>query len=178
MEYYIELCDAESSLIKDITYYLEDEELLIRFKKYYIDEICYVGVSYKTFIAFSECSSFGKFYLQYIKTTFKTKKTKIMADKIIKLKINVKNINKDWLYVGEKGVYLDATLLYNEEKDQYENNGMIVQDVPSAIYKADPTKKGQILGNCKLFGGIGASSSNASEKSKAKTEGLDDDLPF
>lgn len=72
-----------------------------------------------------------------------------MADKIIKVRIDVKKLNKEYFFKGEKGTYADVTILYNEEPDQYGANGMVVQDVPKAIYEKDKTIKGNILGNCK-----------------------------
>lgn len=71
-----------------------------------------------------------------------------MADKIIKLRIDVKKLIRDWFFVGEKGTYADITLLYNEKQDSYGCNGMLVQDVPKAIYEKDKSLKGPILGNC------------------------------
>ena len=71
-----------------------------------------------------------------------------MADKIINLKIDLTKIDKTKLYVGEKGTYLDCTLLYNEATDTYGNNGMIVQQTTKEERAAG--KKGNILGNGKV----------------------------
>lgn len=94
-----------------------------------------------------------------------------MADKIIKVKIDVKKIDKARLYVGEKGTYLDATILWNDEQDQYNNNGMIVQDVS----KEDREKgiKGNILGNVKLL----QVNNKPDQPASGVTEPMDD-LPF
>lgn len=73
------------------------------------------------------------------------------VDKILALKINVSNIDKSKLFVGEKGVYLDATLLYRDVPDQYGNNGMIVQQVSKEQRLAG--EKGAILGNAKVIEG-------------------------
>jgi hypothetical protein len=68
----------------------------------------------------------------------------------LSVKIDVKKIKKERLYVGEKGTYLDlTTFIDTEEKDQYGNNGFISQS-------ADKEEKEQgvqtpILGNCKIF---------------------------
>lgn len=116
-----------------------------------------------------------------------------MADKIIHLRIDVSKINKQWLFKGEKGTYLDATLFYNEEQDQFESNGMIVQSVPRVVYEKEKDKpknektKGEILGNAKVFGSAGnresvpgseSSKSKGSTKKKEEEEDIDDDLPF
>lgn len=67
----------------------------------------------------------------------------------ISIKLDVKKIDKAKLYVGEKGTYLDATILMKDEPDQYGNIGMIVQNVS----KEDREKgiKGAILGNVKYL---------------------------
>ena len=85
--------------------------------------------------------------------------SKIMSDKIIHFRINVEKINREWFFKGEKGKYMDCTLFLKDTADQYGNNGMITQTVPSAIYKAEVEKKlskdqmtrGEILGNAKIW---------------------------
>lgn len=68
----------------------------------------------------------------------------------VKLKVDVSKINKDLLFTGSKGVYLDATVFVDiNEPDQYGNNGMIVQDVSQEARQAG--NKGPILGNVKVF---------------------------
>ena len=116
-----------------------------------------------------------------IKPYFKIKNQNKMADKILKCKIDVTKINKDYLFTGEKGVYLNFTVLYNEGKDNYENNGMIVQDVPKEIYKSDKTIKGEILGNVREFAGAGKDLEAQPGVESGKvgvTDAIADDLPF
>ena len=73
-----------------------------------------------------------------------------MATYGIKLKINVSMIEKARLFTGKKGKYLDATVFVDvDNKDQYENNGMITQDVKKE--EKDAGAKGPILGNCSVF---------------------------
>lgn len=80
-----------------------------------------------------------------------------MSKKTISARINVSEINKEWMYKGEKGIYLDVMMYVNDERDQYDNNGMIVQAVPKEIREREkdmPKEKrtsGAILGNCKVF---------------------------
>jgi hypothetical protein len=94
-----------------------------------------------------------------------------MADKILRLKIDVTKIDKARLFKGEKGTYLDCTLLYNEATDQYGNNGMITQDVSKE--DRDAGNKGAILGNAKEF------KQQVSAPAKASTPAsLSDDIPF
>ena len=71
-----------------------------------------------------------------------------MADKIIRLKLDVSKIDKTKLYKGEKGTYLSCTLLLNDAVDNYGNNGMIVQETTKE--ERDAGNKGAILGNCKV----------------------------
>lgn len=71
-----------------------------------------------------------------------------MAKRIVKLKIDVTKIDKTLLFKGAKGTYLDATLFLDDEKDQYDNNGMISQDVSREA--RDRGEKGPILGNGKI----------------------------
>ena len=68
----------------------------------------------------------------------------------VSLKIDVSKIDKQRLFNGSKGVYLDATVFIElDQLDQYGNSGMITQDVS----KDEKTQgvQGAILGNCKVF---------------------------
>ncbi len=143
----------ESSLIKELVYDAVTMELTVRFKKYYVDEITYVDVPKDKFTDFLFADSYGRFYIKLIKQRFK-EKTDDMAekkaiDKVIQMKVKVNLLKKEWFFIGKSGdVYADLTILYHEDKDQYGCNGMIVQDVPSKVYKEQPSLKGPILGNC------------------------------
>lgn len=65
----------------------------------------------------------------------------------VSLKIDVTRILKDKMFKGEKGTYLDATVFIDvDEKDQYDNNGMITQS-----WKDQQKGEGPILGNVKVF---------------------------
>lgn len=102
-----------------------------------------------------------------------------MADKVIKVRIDVTKLKKEWFYKGEKGIYADVTILYNEQQDQYGANGMVVQDVPKDIYTADKTIKGPILGNCKVWGSPVANTESIPGSGQAPAASKDDnDLPF
>ena len=68
----------------------------------------------------------------------------------IRVKIDVKKIEKARLYQGTKGTYLDATVFIEvDQKDQYGNNGMITQDVSKD--ERQQGVKGAILGNVEVF---------------------------
>ena len=68
----------------------------------------------------------------------------------VRVKIDVKKIEKARLYQGAKCTYLDATVFIEiDEKDQYGNNGMITQDVSKE--ERQQGVKGAILGNVAVF---------------------------
>ena len=69
-----------------------------------------------------------------------------MATPII-AKINVKKINKDWLFAGNKGTYLDAVIYENDAVDQFGNSHVIKQNPPREM--RDQGAKPIIIGNCK-----------------------------
>lgn len=62
--------------------------------------------------------------------------------------IDVTKINKEKLYKGKKGTYLSITIWLDDEKDQYGNNGMIVESITKS--ERDAGNKGTILGNVKV----------------------------
>ncbi len=65
-------------------------------------------------------------------------------NKLINAKINVKKINKELLFTGETGTYLNLTIWINEKPDQFGNDISIEQR----------TKKGEqkiYLGNGKFY---------------------------
>jgi hypothetical protein len=117
-----------------------------------------------------------------------------MADKIIRMKIDLSEVDKDWLFKGLKekkngkmALYLDVTGLFNEEQNSNGQNGMIVQDVPSKIYKDELEKgipksnmtKGNIIGNMKVFEKkINKESLAGEESGESITDDMKDDLPF
>ena len=87
---------------------------------------------------------------------------------ILKLKIDVTNIDKTTLFKGQKGVYLDATVLIKDAPDQYGNDGMIVQDVSKEAREAG--QKGPILGNAKWATGQGPDQQSRKQESKGRPE--------
>lgn len=97
--------------------------------------------------------------------------------KTINLKIDVTKIDKDRLFNGKKGTYLDAVLLYDSEDDQYGNNGVIIQSVSKQ--ERDNGVKGNILGNGKEFGNNNAQpQQNQQQPSSNIPDDVDNDLPF
>tara|TARA_R110002020_G_scaffold219343_3_gene427227 strand:- start:1070 stop:1375 length:306 start_codon:yes stop_codon:yes gene_type:complete len=101
-----------------------------------------------------------------------------MATVGISLNIDVSKIDKTKLVKGEKGTYLNATAFVNlDEKDQYDNNGMITQSTSKEEREAGT--QGAILGNSRVF-----YQDDSNSVSKEKNESTDtiadlkDDIPF
>ena len=83
-------------------------------------------------------------------------------------KINLKKINKEYLFKSEAtgAIYLDIVLL--ESKDnKYGDSHMIIQSIPKE--KRDAGERGEILGNAKPM--------QQQEQTQSATV-EDDDLPF
>eukprot|EP01051_Picozoa_sp_SAG22_P032408 SAG22_NODE_13654_length_399_cov_0.803333_1_plen_72_part_01 len=70
--------------------------------------------------------------------------------KLLAIKIDVTKIDKERLFQGAKGQYLDAVVFVNDEEGQYGDNGMITQSVSKDEREAGI--KGNILGNVKILG--------------------------
>jgi Ser-tRNA(Ala) deacylase AlaX len=93
--------------------------------------------------------------------------------KLIAIKIDVTKIDKERLYQGKKGSYLDATVFLNDEEGQYGDNGMITQSVSKEEREAGV--KGAILGNVKILGEFG---DNAPAAASSQAPAPMDDIPF
>lgn len=87
----------------------------------------------------------------------------------ISIKLDVTKIEKTKLYKGDKGTYLNATILMKDESDQYGNIGIIVQNVSKEEREAGV--KGAILGNVKYI-------NKQVQQVKAVEVDLSSDLPF
>ena len=73
----------------------------------------------------------------------------------VSLKIDVTKISKEHMFKGAKGTYIDAVVFIDvDQKDQYGNSGMIVQD-----WKDAPKGQTPILGSAKVFWGDGSQQS-------------------
>lgn len=101
---------------------------------------------------------------------------------IIRAKINVSLVDNSKLFKGEKGTYMDITLLENKDGvDKYGNNFMVVQDLGKESREAGV--KNPILGNGKIVSG-GNTPAPARQSAPAaatpKHETVDDgsDVPF
>jgi len=98
----------------------------------------------------------------------------------LSVRIDVTKIDKERLYKGEKGTYLDlTTFIDTENKDQYENNGFISQSVSKE--EREGGVQTPILGNVRVIfqDGNGAKQSSTSEQVSLSSQlnELEDD-PF
>ncbi len=73
-----------------------------------------------------------------------------MAKIGISIKIDVTKIDKERLFQGQKGTYLDlSTFIDLDNEDQYGNHGFISQSVTKE--EREQNIQTPILGNCKVF---------------------------
>lgn len=103
-----------------------------------------------------------------------------MAKVGVSIKLDVTKIDKQRLFSGQKGTYLDATVFIDiDELDQYGNSGMITQDVSKEEKQSGV--KGNILGNVKVFW----KDNNSQQQQQAPqqqynepSQDFDDEIPF
>lgn len=92
----------------------------------------------------------------------------------VNLKIDVTKIMREKMFKGEKGTYLDATVFVNtDEKDQYDNNGMITQN-----WKDQQKGEGPILGNCKVFWSDTGNQQSSQQQKREPDDIEDEKIPF
>ena len=104
-----------------------------------------------------------------------------MAKIGVNMSLDVTKIDKARLFKGAKGTYLDVTVFIDiDEKDQYDNNGMITQNVTKEEKEAGT--RGNILGNCKVFWRDDSAPQQqapaASNVQTAIVDDFDSDIPF
>lgn len=91
-------------------------------------------------------------------------------------KIDVTKIDKSFLFKGKSGTYLDVALIPNKSgRDQYGNDGMIVQSVSKQARQEG--KKGPILGN---YVDMDQRHNEPKQKTVSAKDpiGPEDDIPF
>jgi hypothetical protein len=90
----------------------------------------------------------------------------------LSVRIDVTKIEKERLYKGSKGTYLDLTTFVDTDQvDQYENNGFISQSVDKE--EREQGVKTPILGNVKVFYTDGESAPVQSNSAL-----ITEDIPF
>lgn len=90
-----------------------------------------------------------------------------MARPLMRLKIDVTKIDKTAIFVGEKGKYIDLTIMVNDAPDKFGNDAFITQDIGRE--RRDKGERGPIVGNGKSVGGSGTARPKPAE---------DEDDPF
>ena len=100
-----------------------------------------------------------------------------MATVGISASIDVTKIDKSKLIDGKKGTYLNLTAFVNlDEKDQYDNNGMVTQSVTAEEREAGT--RGAILGNTKVFFKDEVGSNTTAPQAKEGFDQVSEDVPF
>jgi hypothetical protein len=93
---------------------------------------------------------------------------------IIRVKLDVMKIDKSAIHHGEKGKYIDITLLGNRDgEDRFGNHYMVVQDLGQPRREAG--EKGPILGNGKIVGQKQAQQPNPAVAAQVEQ---DENVPF
>jgi hypothetical protein len=97
----------------------------------------------------------------------------------IQLNVDVTKINKDYLVEGKKGKYLTLSLKKNKDgRDQYENDGFIVQIIPKAMRETlEEGTRGPIVGNYREYEDDFTSKPKPKAPEPRKSD-IDDDIPF
>jgi hypothetical protein len=89
---------------------------------------------------------------------------------IIRVKIDVTKIDKSAIHHGEKGKYIDITLLGNRDgEDRFGNHYMVVQDLGQT--RRESGEKGPILGNGKIVGQKQAQQPNPAVVAQVEQDG-------
>jgi single-stranded DNA-binding protein len=105
----------------------------------------------------------------------------------VNIKIDVTKIDKELLFKGQKGTYLDATVFIDQNNaSEFGDHGIVNQAVSKEAREAG--KEGNILGNVKVFwtgesqqGGQQQAPSNGQQSQQAAPsnfDNFDDDIPF
>lgn len=96
----------------------------------------------------------------------------------VNLSIDVTKIEKERLYKGAKGTYLNLTTYLDlDEKDQYDNNGFISQQVSKEEQEAKV--RSAILGNCQVvWKSDGVARQAKAQVANMSLEEMDDEVPF
>ena len=93
----------------------------------------------------------------------------------VEISIDVSKIEKARLFKGKKGTYLTMTTFIDiDNKDQYENNGMVTHK------KNEGEERAPILGNVKVFwSDSGTQAPKATQGTQVSNEpDFDEDIPF
>jgi hypothetical protein len=96
--------------------------------------------------------------------------------KLITLKIDVSKIEKDKLYQGKKGTYLDCDVWIDETADEEWKIVSVNQSQSKEERDMNPRPKKNYIGNGALK--FGWEDAEVTEKSAETTEALAEEIPF
>jgi len=95
---------------------------------------------------------------------------------MIVTKIDVSKIDKNFLFKGNKGTYMDLLLMENREgPDQFGNDGFVAQGVSKEAKERG--EKGPIIGNWKRVG-LGNKPQQKPQPKPSVFKSDDNDVPF
>ena len=93
----------------------------------------------------------------------------------INLKIDVSKIDKERLFKGKKGTYLDATAFIDlDNQGEFGDNGIINQAVSKE--EREQGQRGDLIGNVTVF--YKDESQTQAPQQAGNADGFDDDLGF
>ena len=97
---------------------------------------------------------------------------------ILSAQIKLMDIDKSAIYVGAKNKYLNVSIILYDEKNEYDQHGMISQDLGKERREAG--EKGPIIGNntWAIKPSQMEGSAPSSPSPPAKVDDDDDDFPF
>jgi hypothetical protein len=72
-----------------------------------------------------------------------------MQNNVMKLVINLSKVDKQKLFKGQKGIYLNAALIIKDEPDQYGNIAFVVEEISKEQRMAG--ERGTIIGSGKYI---------------------------
>jgi hypothetical protein len=72
-----------------------------------------------------------------------------MQNNVMKLVINLSKVDKQKLFKGQKGIYLNAALIIKDDADQFGNHALIVEEISKEQRMAG--ERGTIIGSGKYI---------------------------
>mgnify|MGYP003337561799 CR=1 FL=1 len=99
-----------------------------------------------------------------------------MSKPIQRIRIDVTKVNKEAIFVGKKGKYVDLAV-WDSPKDfgERKTDGFVTQELPKAMREAG--QKGEILGNWE-YTEARKSPAPTPPKNNQGADVADDDIPF
>jgi hypothetical protein len=91
-----------------------------------------------------------------------------MQNNVMKLVINLSKVDKQKLFKGQKGIYLNAVAIIKDEPDQFGNHALIVEEISKEQRAAG--ERGTIIGSGKYL--------NPQTLPGEVNGNIADDLPF